>query len=110
MTMAMTLAKIGCSIKNFDMDTAAPARSTGRLGRRDGACWGRTGPQRRLASPLGRHFTAGDGTQQAFDDQPFVALQAGRDDPLLADLLTGLHRLPLDDVLVVDRQHVGALL
>ena len=71
--MAMTLAKIGCSMKNFDMRSALPDRHPPAASEHRAGRFG--------LLHLGANLAAGNRPQQAVDDDPLVALQALVDHP-----------------------------
>src|SRR5262245_42430502 len=101
-TIAMTLARIGRSMKNLDIANRSPRSPCRRRG---------VGRRRRVAvGGMGADLAPRDGLQDPLDDHPVVRLQPLIHDEGIAHLLAGLDRSPLDHVLVVDHQDVLALL
>jgi hypothetical protein len=94
--IAMTFARIGRSMKNFDT-----RRTRRALWARRGGCAGRG---------VGRDLAPGDRARDPVDDDPVGGGQALLDDEAIADLSAGFDACLGDDVRVVDREHVFALL
>ncbi len=94
MTIASTLARTGCSMKNFDIMARVPIRSY----------WAS------MLVSLGTTFMSGRHAPEVADDDAIVGRKAGADDPQIADLLRRLDIALFDDVVLVDEHEIETAL
>src|ERR1700728_3391943 len=90
--MARTFARTGRSMKNFEIILKPDALVRGR------------------GTLLGVDLLARDRTHDAADDHAVVLSEALLDHPQIADELAGLDLALLDDVVLVDDEHIAAAL
>src|SRR5512147_1307908 len=110
--MAITLAKIGRSMKNRENMASLPCVDLRSSAHR------RSGPPTLGARPSGRHFLhanrsdfrARPGSLDSLDDDPVVGLQTVLDDTQLVNTGAHLHDALLNHIVVVDDQEIPAAL